>query len=73
MQEDESEIALRKQKAEDEEIDIDGLIEDPSSKQVEHVRLADEDDDVAWAAEEPDDDQPDWRMKVMVEEDVEGM
>ncbi|EPT03135.1 hypothetical protein FOMPIDRAFT_130234 [Fomitopsis schrenkii] len=72
--EDESEIALRKQKAEDEEIDIDGLVEDPSSKQVEHVqRIADDDDDVAWAAEEPDDDHPDWRMKVMVEEDVDGM
>ena len=25
------------------------------------------------AAEEPDDDQPDWGMKVMVEEDADGM
>lgn len=36
-------------------------------------RVTDDDDDVAWAAEGPDDDHFDWRMKVMVEEDVDGL
>jgi hypothetical protein len=26
-------------------------------------------DDARWAEEEPDDDAPDWRMKVWIEED----
>ncbi|TFY61031.1 hypothetical protein EVJ58_g4767 [Rhodofomes roseus] len=72
--EDESEIALRKQKAEDEEVDIDGLVEDQSSKPADLTqRVADDDEDIVWAIEESDDDHPGWRMKVVVEDDVDGL
>lgn len=57
-------------------MDIDGLMEDPSSKPEEHThtqRIADDDEDIVWAIEEPDDDDHGWRMKVMIDDDVDGL
>ncbi|PCH41574.1 COMPASS complex protein [Wolfiporia cocos MD-104 SS10] len=66
--EDEDESALRKQKAEEEEVDINGV--DDSALLVDHLhRTADDDEDIAWALEEPDDDEGGWRLKVMIDDD----
>jgi len=68
--EDESEMALRKMKAEEEEVDIEGLAEDDTVQSVELMqRLGEDDPDIAWAMEEPDDDMRGWKMKIMMEEE----
>ncbi|OSX60574.1 hypothetical protein POSPLADRAFT_1047985 [Postia placenta MAD-698-R-SB12] len=72
-QEDESELALRKMKAEEEEVDILGLAEDPVLPAEALQRINEDDPDIAWALEEPDDDLSGWRFKVMIEDDTDGM
>lgn len=71
--EDESELALRKMKAEEEEVDILGLAEDPVLPAEALQRINEDDPDIAWALEEPDDDLSGWRFKVMIEDDTDGM
>ncbi|KAI0922003.1 hypothetical protein AcV5_000551 [Taiwanofungus camphoratus] len=66
--EDESELALRKMKAEEEEVDIDGLVENDAA--IEHLqRSAEDDEDITWAMEEPDNDSRGWRMKTFIEDE----
>lgn len=72
LQEDESELAQRKQKAEEEEIDITGIEEE--EKRGDYWKWnADDDDDIAWADDEPDDDLPGWKFKILMEEESEMM
>ncbi|GBE79127.1 Set1 complex component swd1 [Sparassis crispa] len=69
--EEESELALRKMKAEEQEVDIDGLTDDKDevARRNELQRNDEDDEDVAWATEEPDEDISDWRMRIQVEDE----
>lgn len=56
-------------KREEEEVDIDGF-DDAPMQQTTPVIAPKEDEDAAWADDEPDDDKPEWKMAIiMVEED----
>ncbi|KDQ65048.1 hypothetical protein JAAARDRAFT_64839 [Jaapia argillacea MUCL 33604] len=69
--EDESELARRKMKEEEEEVDvIDGLDPKPTIDNV-RVVINENDEDIRWAMEEPDDDIGGWRLKVVMEEEPE--
>ncbi|THH01764.1 hypothetical protein EW026_g1002 [Hermanssonia centrifuga] len=68
--EDESEQALRKQKEEEEEIDINGAEEKGDRGDYWN---GEEDEDIAWADDEPDDDLPGWKLKVIMEEESDIM
>ncbi|CCM03988.1 uncharacterized protein FIBRA_06144 [Fibroporia radiculosa] len=71
--EDESELALRKQKAEEEEVDIEGMTGNDVVNDAEHAqRVPEEDEDIVWALEEPDDDLRGWKMKIMMEDDTDS-
>jgi COMPASS component SWD1 len=55
-------------KAEEEEVDIDTVIEDttrPSSK----LQAQEDDEDLAWADEDPDDDAAGWKMKIIMDDE----
>ncbi|KAI5124879.1 hypothetical protein M0805_007309 [Coniferiporia weirii] len=68
--EDENELALRKRREEDAEVDVNGLEEVPDALEME-LRREVKDEDVLWAESEPDEDQKGWRMKViMVDDDL---
>lgn len=71
LQEDESEIARRKMKQEEEEVDVEEIQdEDANSKQtLQH--FGENDEEACWADEDPDDDMRGWKMKLVIEEDVE--
>lgn len=70
-QEDESELAQRKQIAEEEEVDITGIEQE---KKGDYWKWnADDDEDIAWADEEPDDDMAGWKFKILMEEETEIM
>ncbi|KDQ28785.1 hypothetical protein PLEOSDRAFT_1111940 [Pleurotus ostreatus PC15] len=67
--EDEAETTRRKMKREEEMVDIDGF-DDALMQQTTPVVAPKDDEDVAWADDEPDDDKPEWKMAIiMVEED----
>jgi COMPASS component SWD1 len=72
FQEDEAEIAKRKMKQEEDEVDIDSVIEDAPERNAQPVGLQGEDEDLAWADEDPDDDEGEWKMKIIME-DSEAM
>ncbi|KAF5357657.1 hypothetical protein D9758_007441 [Tetrapyrgos nigripes] len=66
--EDEEEMLKRKMKAEEEEIDIDTVIEDtsrPSNKLQAHG----DDEDLAWADGDPDEDIAGWTMKIVMDDE----
>ena len=63
---------MRKQKAEEEEVDINGMEEDTAKQNAEHLRIED-DDDTAWAMEEPDDDIQGCKMKILIEDDSDAI
>ncbi|EIW62171.1 WD40 repeat-like protein [Trametes versicolor FP-101664 SS1] len=68
--EDEADIARRKMLEEEEDVDIDGGIVDPTENTADHLRQPTEnDDDYLWATDEPDDDMKGWKMKVLVEDE----
>ncbi|KAF7354969.1 COMPASS complex protein [Mycena sanguinolenta] len=67
--EDEADMVRRKMKEEEEEVDIDTVPEAAKPRQIHHHGVQPGDEDVAWADEEPDDDQQDWKMRVIMEED----
>ena len=71
VQEDEAEIARRKMLVEDEDVDVDGMIEVNVNGTAEHV--AEHDEDLLWALDEPDDDYRGWKMKVIIEEEDKDM
>lgn len=56
-------------KAEEEEVDIDTIVDDGPQRQVQIYGAQGEDDDIAWANEEPDDDVGSWKMKIIMEDD----
>jgi COMPASS component SWD1 len=73
MQEDESEISKRKMKAEEEEVDVEGV--DLATLPLPQRGLAHDsngvhDDDIAWADEEADGDVVGWKMKLIMEDDT---
>ncbi|KAJ7367904.1 WD40-repeat-containing domain protein [Mycena albidolilacea] len=67
--EDEADMIRRKMKAEEEEVDIDTMPEAAKPREVQLHGVQPGDEDVTWADEEPDDDQQDWKMGVIMEED----
>ncbi|KAI0069116.1 WD40 repeat-like protein [Artomyces pyxidatus] len=68
--EDESELAIRKMKQEEEEVDIDTTEDLDASALGDHLRVnGDNEEDYAWADEEPDDDIRGWKMKTVMEDE----
>ncbi|CAK5275830.1 unnamed protein product [Mycena citricolor] len=65
--EDEAEIIKRKMKAEEEEVDIDGLPDKPQEVQLQGV--IPDDEDIAWAVEEPDLDVEGWKLRIDMDEE----
>lgn len=71
-QEDEEEMAKRKMKEEEQEVDIAGV--DGGGAQPNGVRINGEhDEDILWADEEPDEDMEGWKMKILIEDDQDGI
>ena len=69
LQEDEDEMARRKMREEDAEVDIFSVDEVVDIREME-LRREVKDDDVLWAESEPDMDEKGWRMKIlMIDED----
>jgi COMPASS component SWD1 len=57
---------------EEEEVDIDGIVEDAPRRQTQPLGWnGDHDEDILWADDEPDDDIRDWKMRIVMEEDLE--
>lgn len=70
LQEDESEIALRKMKAEEEEIDILSGVDTGADQDNQRGTVnGDDDEEMTWATEDPDEDEAGWRMKLWMEDD----
>jgi len=67
--EDEADMIRRKMKEEEEEVDIDTVPEAAKPRDIQLHGVQPGDEDVAWADEELDDDQQDWKMRVIMEED----
>ncbi|EMD40979.1 hypothetical protein CERSUDRAFT_121584 [Gelatoporia subvermispora B] len=63
-------LVQRKMKEEEEEIDIEGL-DGNAQAAPDHARVqtGDDDEDVAWALEEPDEDNREWRMRIVIEDE----
>lgn len=60
-------------KQEEEEVDVDGLVDDELKRDIQAVRWNGDDEDIQWAEEEPDDDVRDWTMKIIMEDDADIM
>ena len=59
---------------EEEDVDIEGELDDAPSNAVNVLQPAGEqDEDTLWALEEPDEDEKGWRLKVIIEDDSEDM
>ncbi|KAI0079760.1 WD40 repeat-like protein [Panus rudis PR-1116 ss-1] len=65
--EDESAAVFKKQQIEDEAVDIFTMSEEYDKLPPSLPR--EEDEDLAWADSNPDDDHPGWKLKVLMEED----
>ena len=61
-------MALRKQKEEEEEVDILSVAEVEKRGDYWKWNAAD-DEDIAWADDEPDDDDAEWKLKILLEEE----
>ena len=58
---------------EEEDVDIEGEPEGAVASTTDAARPnGDQDEDTLWALEEPDDDEKDWRMKVLIEDEQEA-
>lgn len=72
MQEDEAEIARRKMLEEEEDVNIDDAVEDAANGAADHYRQSSEnDEDLLWALDEPDDDIKGWKLQVLIEDEQE--
>lgn len=61
-------------KEEEEDVDIHGSPENETNGMLDPSRWSNEDDeDTAWAIEEPDDDVRGWRLKILIENDMDGL
>ncbi|KAI0773741.1 COMPASS complex protein [Fomes fomentarius] len=69
--EDEAEIARRKMLEEEEDVDIDGEVEDTTNGVTDPYphQNGENDEDTLWALEDPDDDVKGWKLKVLTEEE----
>ena len=57
-------------KEEEEEINIDELAETTQTEaDYTKAQAGEDDEDAAWALEEPDDDCREWRMRIVIEDD----
>jgi COMPASS component SWD1 len=68
-QEDEEEIAKRKMKAEEEEVEIDFKVEDVAQRNLRPDRSQTEDEDIAWANQDSDRDLGKFGMKIVIQDD----
>jgi COMPASS component SWD1 len=68
FQEDENVLAERKMKQEEEEVDILAG-KDAEEEIIDHPRVSGDEDDFAWADDEPDEDMRGWQMKIMMEDE----
>jgi COMPASS component SWD1 len=66
---DEGEVARRKAEEEDEEVDIDGFDEEPSGRDKDRAVEDEEDEELRWADQEPDEDVKGWKMKIWMDDD----
>lgn len=58
---------------EEEEVDINGGIEDGATQaSIRAAWYGDEDEDMSWADEEPDEDLQGWRLKILMENEADG-
>lgn len=73
MQEDESAVHARQQEQEDQPVDIFSLSSPQHSPTLHRATLngIDEEEDIKWALDDPDDDVEGWKMKVIMEEEEE--
>jgi COMPASS component SWD1 len=65
-------LAVRKMKQEEEEVDI-LTGRDAEEEIVEHPRVNGDEEDFAWADDEPDEDGRGWTMKIMMEDELDIM
>lgn len=63
-------LAERKMKQEEEEVDI-LTGKDAEEGIVEHPRVNGDEEDFAWADDEPDEDVRGWTMKIMMEDELD--
>ena len=71
LQEDEEEIAKRKMKAEEEEVEIDFVVGDATRRDARLDSSQTEDEDIAWADQDADKDLELFKMKIIMQEDSE--
>lgn len=62
-------LAERKMKQEEEEVDI--LTGNDAEEVVENPRVNGDEEDVAWADDEPDEDVRGWKMKIVMEDELD--
>jgi COMPASS component SWD1 len=62
-------LAERKMKQEEEEVDI--LTGNDAEEVVEHPRVNGDEEDIAWADDEPDEDVRGWKMKIVMEDELD--
>ncbi|KAH9921520.1 COMPASS complex protein [Epithele typhae] len=69
--EDEAEIARRKMLEEEDHVDIETeIVGEAVNGNADHAKMnSDQDEDALWALEEPEDDDKEWRLKVLTEDD----
>ena len=65
-------MAERKMKQEEEEVDI-FTGRGAEEEIVEHPRVNGDEEDFAWADDEPDEDVRGWTMKIMMEDELDMM
>ena len=67
-------MAQRKMKQEEEDVDIHGSPDSGANGALDSPRwMNEEDEDIMWANEEPDDDMRGWRLKILIENDMDGL
>ena len=62
-------MAERKMKQEEEEVDI--FTGNDAEEVVEHPRVNGDEEDFAWADDEPDEDVRGWKMKIVMEDELD--
>ena len=62
-------LAERKMKQEEEEVDI--LTGNDAEEVVEHPRVNGDEEDCGWADDEPDEDVRGWKMKIVMEDELD--
>ena len=62
-------LAERKMKQEEEEVDI--LTGKDAEEVAEHPRVNGDEEDITWADDEPDEDVRGWKMKIVMEDELD--